>query len=178
VDTSHNEVLHEIRSKFKLSVLPLRFSTVAKSESDVLKILANGYFKFRSKLNYLQNKVEIAVSVLCELDALRKDAASRNLVSANTEEVDRLMRNGSYSLANELVEKLKRVSVEHRLNDLVFDDQIVNAAFLIEEREIQQFQQLTKSYEIKYTPFYKFQLSGPYVPYSFTEPEEIGGRIP
>jgi hypothetical protein len=144
----------------------------------VLKILANGYFKFRSKLNYLQNKVEIAVSVLCELDALRKDVASRNLVSANTEEVDRLMRNGSYSLANELVEKLKRVSVEHRLNDLVFDDQIVNAAFLIEEREIQQFQQLTKSYEIKYTPFTNFSSLASTFLTALPSPKRSGGGFP
>jgi hypothetical protein len=160
----HNSALQEARVKFNCGVLPLRFSTVAKSESDVLKILANGYSKFKQKLNEIGDMLEVAVKVYCNIGALKDNVNSEK-------DPTEAMKKKSYDLANNLLQKLKPFSVKHLLNDLIFDDMVMNAAFLIKEESAKPLLGALKEYDRANDEFLKIQISGPYVPYSFANPE-------
>ncbi|MDH2899477.1 MAG: GvpL/GvpF family gas vesicle protein [archaeon] len=166
---AHNEVVQEAHSEFGCTVLPLRFSTIAKSEIDVMKILSNGYSKFKQKLQSLKGKTEMAVKVYCKIDSFRKSILAEGRL-ADSKAVDEEMRRRTLFLANKLVNRLGLLSVDHVLNDLVFDDLILNAAFLIDERRVRDFMSLVTDFESQNRKNIKLEWSGPYVPYSFTDP--------
>jgi len=67
----HNEVIRNAVDELRSTVIPLRFSTIAKSEDDVVRILSAGYFDFKKKLSEFEGKVEIVVKVFCDLEGLR-----------------------------------------------------------------------------------------------------------
>lgn len=161
----HNSALQEARVKYGCEVLPLRFSTVAKSENDVQKILANGYSKFKQKLKEIGGMLEVAVKVYCKIDVLKQSVKSEKDPSD-------AIKKKSYELANNLLQKLKPYSVQHLLNDLIFDDMAMNATFLIKEESAKPFLDALREYDRANDKFLKIQISGPYVPYSFANPEE------
>jgi hypothetical protein len=168
---AHNEVVQEVHTDFMCTVLPLRFSTVAKSETDVLKILSNGYAKFKAKLHTLKGKVEMAVKAYCKMDSFRKSIlAEGKLIEPRAVEDE--MRRRTIFLANKLLNRLKLVSVDHILNDLVFDDLILNAAFLIDEKRARDFMSIATDFESANKKKIKVEWSGPYAPYSFTDPPQ------
>jgi hypothetical protein len=166
---AHNGALQELHQDFRCTVLPLRFSTIAKSELDVQKILSGGYLKFRQKLQSLKGKEEIAVKVYCKLDAMKNDIEKINGLK-DASRINEEMHKRTKELATNFLEELKKLSKEHLLNDLVFEDQIMNAAFLIEENKTKEFVDRIRAFESKNTKTLNTEWSGPYVPYSFTEP--------
>ncbi len=174
----HNDALQEARSTYRCSILPLRFSTVAKSEGDVMKILSSGHSKFKEKLAFLNGKLEIATKVYCKIDELKQSIIARRGKGGKEDHqsTDDALKKESYELANGLLKILEPMSVKHQLNDLIFDDMIMNAAFLLEEREVKGFVDAVKSYEEEHGRYLKIQISGPYVPYSFTDPEDGSER--
>lgn len=165
----HNGALQEAYSEIGCTVLPLRFSTVAKSEGDVIKVLAGGYFKFKKKLAALGGKVEVAVKLLCKVEELRKDLATRFRAQGGAN-LDQKMSEETYRLGSELLGALVPLSVKHTLNDLVFDDMVMNAAFLVEESRAKEFLLRVNSFDAEKRHL-TVQISGPYVPYTFSEPE-------
>ena len=165
----HNDALREAYVEYKCTVLPLRFSTIAKSESDVLKILANGYSKFRQKMASLAGMVEIAVKIQCDVSALRGQV-EREIRSNDNKVLEAALKKKSYELADNLFSTLKAISHQHQLNDLIFEDTIMNAAFLISEARSQEFFNEIRKFEGRHEDILEVKWSGPYVPYSFSEP--------
>jgi hypothetical protein len=166
---AHNKALQELHDDYRCTVLPLRFSTVAKSELDVQKILSNGHMKFRQKLQSLRGKEEVAVKVYCKIDTM-KNEISRVEDMKDPYQINEEMQRRTKGLATNFLEELKKLSKEHILNDLVFEDQIMNAAFLIEESKTKELLAHIKIFESKNTRTLNTEWSGPYVPYSFTDP--------
>jgi hypothetical protein len=166
---AHNEVLQEVYTEFGCTILPLRFSTIAKSETDVMKILIKGYPKFKQKLQSLKGKTEMAVKVYCKIDQFRKSILTEGKLKEFVA-VDEEMRKRTILLANKLINRLRLLSVDHVLNDLVFDDLILNAAFLLDARRARDFISIVTDFESQNKKNLKLEWSGPYVPYSFTDP--------
>ena len=165
----HNEALLEVKKKFNCTVVPLRFSTVAKSENDVQKILSNGYLKFKQKIALLQGKAEMVVKVYCDIGAFKNKIAKEEKLSSQ-KEIDAALQKKTADLAAILLERLKILSSKHVLNDLVFDDMILNGAFLIEEKTLENFLSCINNFDAKHGSGLKIEWSGPYPAYSFAEP--------
>jgi hypothetical protein len=166
---AHNDVLKEVHSEFDCTILPLRFSTIAKSETDVGRILVRGYPKFKQKLQALKGKAEIALKVYCIIDRFRDSIRSEGKIT-DQKAIDDEMRKRTVILANKLLDRLGPVSIDHVLNDLVFNDLILNAAFLVDERRAAELVSIITDFERENKRNLKLEWSGPYVPYSFTEP--------
>jgi hypothetical protein len=169
---THNSVIQELHRDYGCTILPMRFSTIAKSEMDVLKILSNGYVKFREKLRDLKGKVEMSVRIYCDVPGFRKTVASDRTVKKDPRSIVDVMRNRTIALASRLVDQLKPMSASHTLNELYFEDLILNATFLIDEKQMKDFVSRIKSYESRSGKDFRFEYSGPYLPYTFTEPPE------
>jgi hypothetical protein len=123
---AHNNALEVMRKKYHCAVLPFRFSTVAKSEPDIMKILDNGYFKFKQKLRTVRGRVEMAVKVYVDIPALRQAIAAETNIK-NSATLQKQMRKRTYNSASALVKKLDTISVDRKLNEILFEDQILNA---------------------------------------------------
>ncbi|MGH2638900.1 MAG: GvpL/GvpF family gas vesicle protein [Rhabdochlamydiaceae bacterium] len=166
---THNEALFEAYREYRVAVLPLRFSTVAKSETDVLKILSAGYSKFKIKMASLSGKLEFAVKVYCNIEGLKIEITQEKNANGNAQPEEEVKQR-SLVIANNLLQRLKSVAVDHQLNELIFEDAIMNAAFLVEERSLRKFTQEIAGCEKRVGRNFRIKTSGPYVPYSFTEP--------
>jgi hypothetical protein len=167
---THNSILQEVHDEYKCTVIPLRFCTIAKSEFDVQKILSNGYYKFKQKLKTLNSKAEVAVKVYCEIETFKKAILSEGSI-VDEKMVLAELQNRTKESATTFLNQLKTLSKDHVLNDLIFDDLIMNAAFLIEESKSGQFISAIRSFEERNGRYLKVEWSGPYVPYSFADPE-------
>jgi Gas vesicle synthesis protein GvpL/GvpF len=164
---AHNAALQEAHETYGCAVLPLRFSTIAKSELDVVKVLSSGYAKFKQKMLTLAGKVEIAVKVYCDAEGLKREL----LISLGPEKVEgNSVSKRSVEIANHFLEKLKPLCIEYQLNELIFDDMIMNATFLINETISKRFVAEINEFEKLFGLNLRIKWSGPYVPYSFTDP--------
>lgn len=165
---AHNRIVQEAFDELGCNVLPLRFSTVAKTPEDVIRILSAGYFEFKKRLSSLEGKVEIVIKVFCDVQQLEREVARKtNLKSPDA--IRMKMSEKTYSLASKLLEPLKAVATQSRLNDIVFEDMIMNSAFLVKKDRVQEFFEEIKSFDKQYGEHLRIRCSGPYAPYSFTE---------
>lgn len=172
----HNEVMQEVLVQHGCTVIPLRLSTIAKSEDDVVHILSAGYLDFKEKLSSLEGKVEIGVKVFCDIQGLVREIAREDNYQNATDIDERICQRACW-LASTLLERLKTVSEQSQLNDIVFEDMIMNAAFLVKRERLQEFFEEVESFDTHYGRNLRIQCTGPYAPYSFTDPpyREEGG---
>jgi hypothetical protein len=174
----HHGVLQQMHDDCGCTVLPFRFSTIAKSEGDVTKILSSGYEKFKQKIDVLRGKVEVAVRLFCNVEGLRSSIVEEEGGAKDESAIQEEMRKRTVELATNLLDELKAISSQHALNDLVYEDMILNAAFLIEQDRYKEFSDKVKSFQSEKGKNLRVQMSQPLVPYSFMEPPPEGPGNP
>jgi hypothetical protein len=173
---AHNAALQEVREVLGCTVLPLRFSTIVRSERDVLQILSEGYFEFRKKIQGFCAMVEVSVKVFCDIESLRKDLIKK-LKPQDEQSILEDMKKQTYFLARTLLERISSISEDAKLYDIVFEDMILNASFLLKEENIRKFASEIKKFDHEFGTHLKIKCSGPYVPYSFVTSEKEGSEL-
>lgn len=169
---AHNNVVQEAMDRLGCAVTPTRFSTIARSEDDVVRILSAGYSSFKEKLSSLEGKLEIAIKVFCDTEALKQEVSSKDKPCASSD-IHEEVRQRAHWLASRLLEQLRTASEQYHLNDIVFEDMIMNGAFLVRREGVQKFFEEVKCFDKQYGKNLRIQCSGPYVPYSFIEPPGV-----
>ena len=162
----HNKVVQEALIDHGRTVIPLRFSTIAQTENDVIRILSAGYTRFKEKLSTLEGKVEIGVKIYCDIQGLKQELTSKN---KHTNDLTSAMNQRTYWLASKLLEQLKTIAEQSLLNDIIFEDMIMNGSFLLSKERTEEIFETLKVFDNKYGENLRIQFSGPYAPYSFIE---------
>jgi len=173
---THEEVIERVMKEH--TVLPLGFGNIFVDENRVKWLLAKFYWTFKTYLKKIEGTVEVGVKVFYDLEV-----AKRELEAACTEVETRKggleskiagetycnkINEKAYKYGVEVYEVLKKDAVDTNLMKRIGESMILNGAFLVQKKKIQDFkidlEKLEKEYEDKGL---KFQFSGPWLPYNF-----------
>jgi len=191
----HQKVIEEVMNEFD-SVLPVRFGTIASSADEVRNLLDRRYREFKTALRDMDHKIELGVKgIWKDMDAVfekivEENETIKNLKKAIEEKnsgdtqakmgVGRLVKQAldkkKEKQTEEIVNKLRRTSVECKLNDTIGDEMFMNAAFLVDKGREKEFDNIMNDLSDDYKDRIKFMYAGPLPVFNFVNiviyPEE------
>lgn len=182
----HQAVLEQVMKRF--TVLPVKFGTVAETESAVKAFLEDGYTLLSHELSKAEGKIEIDVvarwempKVLASLSAhneqirnIQQGIAAKG-VDAKTEDKMLLGRTVEQALQQEevrvqrfLLDLLKKEAVDVTVQELENDEMVLNAAFLLERENEDRFYTAIQAGDEALESLINFRIVGPLPLYSFS----------
>lgn len=177
----HERVIERVMAEH--AVLPVRFYTVAPNAEEVRSLLRSRYSEFKMLLRELDNKVELGLKALWrDMDeVLRKVLggwsgsaqslqAVRGAEEGNAErnqELRSILENKKVELRARVLEPLRPLAVDLRLNRTYGDDMLMNAAFLVDRTRESEFDARVERLAAEHSGSIQFKYVGPAPPYSF-----------
>ena len=192
---THQKVIEEVMKEFD-SVLPVRFGTIASSADEVRNLLDRRYREFKTALRDMDHKIELGVKGIWKnMDTIfgeivKENEAIKNLKAAlagkNSNDLQAKMGLGRMvkkaldekkgKQAEEIIDRLRKISYEHRLNDTIGDEMFMNAAFLVGKGREKEFDNIMDDLGDEYKDRIKFMYAGPLPVFNFVNiviyPEE------
>ncbi len=185
----HDKVLRKIMDPY--SVIPMGFGSIAKNDAEIKNILKRGKMKLKNTLEKVDNKLQIDIKISWDKTILaiilKENTKIQELINAAKENTDQSSRiELGRKVKSALDEKkakylahiensLKSFSMDFEENKNVDQDTILNAAFLIDKNQEQEFYAKLTDLEKKYDGKLKFLSVGPLPAYNFTK--IVVGRI-
>lgn len=176
-------------------VMPVKFGAIYTSSERVLEILRNGYDKFNSFLEFVQDKEEWGIKVYVDEKACGETIEGKNYTLREATEGASSARSGEAyffrkkrerviqqevfclldNLADELYQQMESWSVDGRINKLLSkeatgrqEEMFLNAAFLLKKTEVELFKQRVDDMAASHASYgLLFEFSGPWPPYNF-----------
>jgi YesN/AraC family two-component response regulator len=157
---AHEKINQSIIFDYKHNATPMAFCTIVKREEDVAKILREGYYTFKKNLLLVKNKFELAVKVFCDIDKLKSFYGGS-------------MYDASKEIAQDMFNRIKKISADSKLNDLIIDNMILNATFLVDRQNLDSFNSTIKDIDDVHGDKLLIRIGGPMAAYSFVKmPDE------
>jgi len=181
--TAHQKVVEKAMD-FYGTVLPVRFCNVAGSIEEVRSLLRKRHSELKGLLKDMDGKVEVGLKamwkdmnkVFAELVAENPDISKNRKGNleykekiALGEKVKDALDEKKEACAHRMVNPFKRMSYDHRLNKVIGDRMVVNAAFLVERTREKEFDYLVEDLAAKHGDTIDFKYVGPTPPYNFVE---------
>src|SRR5215813_7520473 len=181
-----HEFVNETVNSF-ITVIPMSFGTVFRSEDDVTELLRSTYQAFSDVLDKMKDKIEFGLKVNWDRervvanlerdnDEIRhlKDEISRHTTTSTYfarmqlgRLVDSALEDMSSRYVADIHDALKPVAVASRSNKPIGDRMILNAAFLVVRAQEAAFDERVRETSRKYEDVLSFKYSGPWPPYNF-----------
>ncbi len=182
--TAHEKVIEEVMKGY--TVLPVRFCTIATSAEEVRNLLNKRYQEFKNLLRSVDNKVELGLKVYWKnMDTVFKEIAAgskriqklkskgKSLTSKKTsevgKEVKRILDKKRDEISEEITDKLKPLCTDIRMNNLVGDKMVFNAAFLVDQMREMEFDDHIENLSENDGAHLKVKYVGPTPPFNFIE---------
>lgn len=185
---AHQRVIEEAMWN-GLTVLPVRFGTMAKKKESVYAILEKRYSEFKDTLLDMKGKKELGVKVfwdgeVCYQEMLKHDKNLRdmrdNLASLPGGKtyyqrieigrmVERALQDKREREAEKILQELKPHCVDYRINKIIGDKMILNAAFLVNDEQEDGLDQELGILQEKNAERIRINYVGPIPPYNFVE---------
>jgi len=183
---NHQEVIERIMNQ-GYTIIPVRLGTFAVDEEEVKDILHRGYSLIKDIEEKISDKIEIDVAVIWGDFSLAlkevskekeiKEFKEKLLAKAKGITVDNQMKVGIMvkkildkkreNYAQEIQNALKSTSQDFKPHELMDDKMIINAAFLINRGEQENFDRKIEKLNIEFAEKLNFKCVGPLPPYSF-----------
>jgi hypothetical protein len=184
---SHWRVLEEASAR--TTVLPVRFGTAMADDRAVIdEFLAPSYDAIAAALAELAGKAQLTVKGFYEEDALMAGVVARSPAIARLREQVRGLPDAAEYYkrielgqrvaaevervrerdAQDLLERLKPLAVDARLEPPSTPDSAVHAAFLVAEDRVEEFSRAVETLGRELAGRIRLQCIGPLPPYSFT----------
>lgn len=194
----HERVIEKIMDRF--TTVPVKFGTMVETEDRVIEFLENGYTLLRNELDKMEGKIEQDVVATWEQPAVLATLAHQNKqlhemqqkIASEGEQVsteDKILLGQLIGQALQkeknkyqqlILQDLEREAVDICPHDMVNDEMIFNAAFLLEKKNQEAFDTAVHSLDQKLENTVYFRVVGPLPPYSFStilfkriDPEEV-----
>jgi len=193
---THQRVMEEVMKYY--TILPVKFGTIAESKNGLSpeenireKVLKERYQDLQALLEQMDGKVELGIKVLWsdmkvifgeiveenpEIRRLRNRITKRRASQARDgriqlgEMVQSALENKKIRERKTILDALKKLSVDHRINRVFGDQMVLNAAFLVEaERKEKKFDTVVNELSTRYQGRTKFKYVGPSPPGNFVE---------
>ena len=193
---AHEKVIEEVMREFD-SVLPVRFGTIASSADEIRNLLDRRYREFKNALRDADHKVELGVKgVWKNMDVIFKEVVDENKAIKRTKEdiqndknnkniqakmevgkmVEIALEKKKEKEAEGIVDVLRRIAFDYKLNKAVGDEMFMNAAFLVDKGREKEFDNVMDDLSEKYKDRIKFMYAGPLPVFNFVNiviyPEE------
>jgi hypothetical protein len=182
----HEKAIEEVMKEFD-SVLPVRFGTIASGADEIRNLLDRRYREFKSALRDMEHKVELGVKgIWNDMDVVFSEIVEGNETIKNLRK--QLKRKGSQNVqvkinigqlvkkeldqkkekqAEEIVDRLRRMSYEYKLNKTIGDEMFMNAAFLVDKGREKEFDNTMDDLCDEYEDRMKFMYAGPLPVFNF-----------
>jgi hypothetical protein len=184
---AHEKVLEEIMKQF--TVLPVRFSTISEHDDDsgILRILEKEYDKFNDLLTKMEGKKELGLKILGheapiyesivekydeirimrgKLMGLPADKTHYQRMKVGEMVVEALKKETS-NYKNLILDILKPLAEDVKINDNYGEMMILNSAFLIKNTTEPEFDKAVNDLDEKFGRFMTFKYVGTLPPYNF-----------
>jgi hypothetical protein len=182
---AHQAVIEQVMTHH--AVVPVKFGTTVRDETEVERILEKGYPQLRATLEAMEGKIELDVvaqwkdlnSVLWQIgeepEIRRQKAAIASRPSAETREerleVGRMVKacldQRREALGAEIVEALKPLALDVCPHALPDDRMILNTAFLVDRAREGEVGEILERLNDRHRDAIDFRCVGPLPPYSF-----------
>lgn len=185
-----NTIAHEIAIEEAMkgyTVLPVRFATVAEDKKKVKKILKKEHDKFKDLLNRFKGKKELGLKAIFKEEAIYKDILEKyedimklkEKIKAFPPEKTYLQRMEigkmvEQALGNEkevykerILDTLKPLTEDIKINLTYGERMIVNTAFLVDKDKEAEFDQRIQELDAEYGDTIKFKYVGTLPPFNF-----------
>lgn len=146
---THENVIRQVMENH--TVVPMAFGMVFADEETLSSVLERAYEPIKRAIELLKNRIELGVKVI-----LPKD-----IVDSFDDEKRR-------QCALDVFESLSKKAVQFVNGELFSERLILNASFLVDKANMDDFSEEVGRLEEKYGEL-KFQYTGPWAPYSFVE---------
>lgn len=177
---AHEKVIEEVMREFD-SVLPVRFGTIASSADEIRNLLDRRYREFKNALRDADHKVELGVKgVWKNMDVIFKEVVDENKAIKRTKEdiqndknnkniqakmevgkmVEIALEKKKEKEAEGIVDVLRRIAFDYKLNKAVGDEMFMNAAFLVDKGREKEFDNVMDDLSEKYKDRIKFMYAG------------------
>lgn len=186
---AHEKVIEEVMKDY--TVLPVRFCTIANSAEEVRTFLRRQHGEFKGLLHDLDNKVEMGLKArwnhmdrifeeIAQTDPRVKEHKKRveSGKEADSDEkiilgkaVKAALDEKKAQLAEKILRRFKRLTLDTHQNDVMGDDMFLNAVFLIDRTREKQFDFLVEDLAEEYDNQADFKLVGPAPPFNFVSIE-------
>lgn len=167
-------------------VVPLSFGTIARSDQEVVeKLLKNPYDEMHQQLEAIRGCVELDLKVLWNQERLFEEIVAEHdriralRASAADAPVSERLELGQLTSeaiawksdqeAQELFDELEPLAVEVKLNRLLSDMMVMNAAFLVEKTRLEDFQSAVNALATAQEGRLILRYGGPVPPYHFVD---------
>jgi hypothetical protein len=188
--TRENVLAHEFVNETVMreyTPIPMSFGTLFRTDEDVLELLRSTYQTFDTVLEQIRDKTEFGLKVLWDRDRVIASLAQEDAeISRLREQLERSGEGASYytrmelgrrieaaveeagaRYVNAILEALRPHAVAARRNKPIGDRMIMNAAFLVDREQEQQFDDGVKAVSRDYEGVLTFKYTGPWPPYNF-----------
>ena len=186
---AHEKVIEAVMKDY--TVLPVRFCTIANSAEEVRTFLRRQHCEFKGLLHYLDNKVEMGLKArwnhmdrifeeIAQTDPRVKELKKRVERSNEADSDEKIILGKAVKaaldekkeqLAEKILRRFKRLTLDTHQNDVMGDDMFLNAVFLIDRTREKQFDFLVEDLAEEYDNQADFKLVGPAPPFNFVSIE-------
>jgi len=193
---AHQRVMEEVMKYH--TILPVKFGTIAETRNGTgpeenirERVLKGRYEELQGLLEQMNNKMELGVKALWTnmkmifgeiVDGNREIKRLRNWIAARPasqtrdakiklgEMVQSALQKKKSREEKVILDVLKRISVDYRINRVFGDRMILNSAFLVEtDRKEKEFDNLINELSVKSEGTMKLKYVGPTPPCNFVE---------
>jgi hypothetical protein len=182
----HEKAIEEVMKEFD-SVLPVRFGTIASGADEIRNLLDRRYREFKSALRDMEHKVELGVKgIWNDMDVVFSEIVEGNETIKNLRKrlkgkdgqniqakisvgqlVKKELDQKKEKQAEEIVDRLRRMSYEYKLNKTIGDEMFMNAAFLVDKGREKEFDNTMDDLCDEYEDKMKFMYAGPLPVFNF-----------
>jgi virulence-associated protein VapD len=171
----------------EFTVIPMSFGTVFRTEADVVEFLKHTADALRDVLHKMKDKIEFGLKVNWEPDVVLKEVekeredirllkeqiASNRLGSTYFARmqlgrlVEQAMTQKADAYIRQTYESLRDIAIASRDNKPIGEKMILNAAFLVDRKQTDHFQERVQEIAQTLEGRLRIVLSGPWPPYNF-----------
>jgi len=180
----HHRVVREV--SLQATLIPASFGHISAGEEEIAELLRANCDGIREELERLAGKAEMGVKLLWDVDNIfeffvstdRELRSRRDRVLGKSRvSLEEKLELGAFfekrlkqereRLGNQLIEALRPLTTEVRVNPPADEKVVLNAAFLIERASEKQFEEALCRAANLFDSNYALDFSGPWPPYSF-----------
>jgi len=183
---AHTLVLEEVMKEF--TILPVRFSTIAPSvEAIENKLLKRRFGEFHGLLKEMEGRVELGLKAFWYEDIIFREILEENppirrlrddLMGRRPEEtyyerirlgemIEKAMWQKRDEDAERILAPLRPLAYQSKVNKVITDRMVLNAAFLVNEDRQAEFDEAVKKLDEETGKRLVFKYVGPVPPYNF-----------
>ncbi|MBI1871257.1 MAG: GvpL/GvpF family gas vesicle protein [Chlamydiae bacterium] len=183
---THQETLEMImKSQF---ILPCKFGTVLRDREEVRELLLQNERRLEEWISKMKDRVEMDVVATWDSREVLKGMAEGDpeiesrikaihALSPEREKDEKIalgmnlaakLKEYANQWADEILFALKKVSQESAPHDVMNDDMVLNASFLLKHDQEDQFSKAVEDLDQRFEGKFNFRCIGPLPPYSFS----------